>query len=175
MKCILGGTGLFDRYISSRLSSANVKIKYQAYKNDRLFVAPYVGMSINKNTFHRSDRDDGSYYGNYDYTRSTDRKTSILIGATTVYALDKGGRFKTYFDGAIGNKVYSWNVGLSCEIVKNLDFDFGYKYYQAKMNYSYASFSGTSSGGIGTVTPADHGTIKSKSKGIYFGLSYKFK
>ena len=150
----------------SKLSSALFKIKYQAYKNERLFVAPYIGLARNKvknSTSHYSP-----IFGDMKYDYKSESRKSILAGVTAVYSIDRSGRFKTYFDGAVGNKMYSWNVGVSYQVAKNLDFDFGYKHYMVKdLKYKYVK--DTSWG-----TYMDNGKIKSTSRGIYLGLSYKF-
>ena len=152
-------------YRSSKLKSHNIKLKYQAYKDDKLFVAPYLGLAMNKHSVALM----------VPHSFNTERKTSVLAGVTLVYGLDKDNRFKTYFDGAIGNKVYSWNIGVAYGVSKNLDFDFGYRYYRSKgMRYDYPT-SSVFVPPTGMIALAgDNGKIDSKSKGFYFGLSYKF-
>lgn len=159
-----------DDSMSSKLKSSNIKLKYQAYKNERLFVAPYLGIAVNKlKQSHTSDWT-RSGLGVVNFNFETKRKNSLLAGVTLVYGVDKESKFKTYFDAAVGSKVYSWNLGISYEVAKNLDMDFGYRYYKAKgMGYHYPDT------GVGAlVFLGDHGKIDSTSKGIYFGLSYKF-
>ena len=162
-------------YLSSRLKSTNIKLKYQAYANEKLTLAPYLGVGLNKSRqFYTIDN---TVLGHSIVTLgySTKRKTSVMAGVTAVYALDREKRFKTYFDGALGNKVYSWNIGVSYEVVKNLELDFGYKYYQVRgLEYGYPETELlTSTSSVYAYAP-DRGKIKSTSKGIYFGLSYKF-
>ena len=164
--------GIARDNLSSSLQSTNLKIRYQALKNEKLSLVTYLGIGLNKSRqFLRYDSVTGTSTLGY----STKRKTSLLAGVTVVYALDRDKRFKTYFDGALGNKMYSWNIGVSYEVVKNLELDFGYKCYQVRgLEYGYLETDLTSSGGVTHRYPADRGKIKSTSKGIYFGLSYKF-
>ena len=165
--------GLSKDNLSSSLRSTNLKLKYQAYAKERLTLTPYLGIGLNKSRqFLR--------YGVMSNTStlgySTKRKTNLMAGLTAVYALDKEKRFKTYFDGALGSKMYSWNIGVSYEVVKNLEMDFGYKCYQVRgLEYGYPNTALTSSNGNIHYYLADNGKIKSTSKGIYFGLSYKFR
>ena len=164
-----------DSYMSSKLKSANIKLKYQAYRDGKLFVAPYLGVASNK--LKQTARDDASRngYGVAEFAFNTKRKTSLLAGVTLVYGIDKDQRFKAYFDGAVGSSMYSWNMGLSCEVAKNLDFDFGYRYYRSKLNYGYADTAIVDSSGQAIIVAGNSGKINSTSKGIYVGLSYKFK
>ena len=165
-------TTIFQFGMYSRLKSHNIKLKYQAYKSDKLFIAPYLGVALNK-----LQQNNMVYLSGADatlFSMETERKTSVLAGLTLVYGLDKNNRLKTYFDGAIGNKVYSWNLGLAYGVSKNLDLDFGYRYHKAKLRYDYPDTQTISSGGTPGTFFADHGKIDSTSKGIYFGLSYKF-
>ena len=163
-------------YMSSNLKSTGIKLKYQAHKDKRLFVAPYLGVSINK--LQRRFKADMSQsgYGVFRFAYETQHKIAPVAGVTVVYALDKDSNFKTYFDVAAGKKVYSLNIGLSCKLVKNFDLDFGYKYHKAKgLSYSHPTTYVTGSAGLAVPIPAEHDSITSTSKGIYIGLSYKFK
>ena len=168
-----GGNG---SYLSSRLQSSNIKLKYQAYAKERLTLTPYLGVGLNKNRQFQTLDFTAAGAGTSTLGYSTKRKTSLMAGLTAVYALDREKRFKTYFDGALGNKMYSWNIGVSYELVKNLELDFGYKCYQVRgLEYDYPNTALTSSNGSSHVYSSDKGKIKSTSKGIYFGLSYKFR
>lgn len=166
----------WDEYMSSRLKSTNIKLKYQAYKDERLFIAPYLGYSLNKLEQNELADYTKSGFGFAKFDIETKRKSNLLAGVTLVYNLDKQGKFKTYFDSAVGSKVYSWNLGFSYAVAKNLDLDFGYKCYRVKgLKYNYPETTKISSNGSSLTWGADYGEIKNTSKGIYFGLSYNFK
>ena len=171
-----GGGMLSNYYLSSHLKSHNFKLKYQAYKSDRLFIAPYLGVSLNK-TQQSNIRIFGVLNDTLEHSITSKRKTSALAGVTLVYGLDKDNRLKTYFDGSVGNKVYSWNLGLAYGVSKNLDLDFGYRYYKSKdMSYDFPRTDVTTPITGSTITVgANSGKISSTSKGIYLGISYKFK
>lgn len=161
--------GMHNMNMKTKLTSTNIKLKYQAYKDSRIFIAPYLGVAVNK--LRQTDKT-VEFTGLYSEAHSFEskRKSNLLAGLTLVYSLDKTGSLKTYFDAAVGSNVYSYNIGLSYRLAKNLDLDFGYKYSQIKnLKYSYpvANYPNT-------FRPADNGKIKNTSKGIYFGLSYKF-
>ena len=158
---------------SSKLNSYNIKLKYQVYKDEKLFIAPYLGVALNK--LQQKYTPNYPAMGYFTHSYDSKRKTSVLAGVTAVYSLDKDNRFKTYFDGAVGNKVYSWNLGLAYGVSKNLDLDFGYRYYRAKdMSYAHPDTPYVTSSGWPTYMAAVYGTMDSKSKGLYFGLSYRF-
>lgn len=163
--------GAYSTEERNKLSSSLVKVKYQVYKDERLFLAPYIGFARNRAKINNYQHRPMIGYAGYDY--KTESRTSILAGVTAVYALDKPGKLKTYLDAAAGNKMYSWNIGVSYQVAKNLDFDFGYKHYMVKgLKYDYDKIVTTSNGAQGNFV--DNGKIKSSSRGIYFGLSYKF-
>ena len=161
--------GVRIQYEKPKLQSTNLKFKYQVYKKDGLFVAPYLGISRNRASLSDDIIDLGGLgTGNVTLDFKTKAKISPTAGVTIVYDLDKKGSFKTYLDASVGTKMYSWNVGVSYKIAKNLDFNLGYQYYQASgLTYNYRK-------PVPPVTFSGHGEYKIKNKGIYLGVSYRF-
>ena len=174
----LGGSDYWVGILGAenKLTSYSFKAKYQAYKNKNIFIAPYIGLAVNKaNTNTRVY--DGIY--NNEYMREaikSKNKTSVLVGFTLVSNFDKDERFKGYIDAGIGNKLLAYNIGISATVTKNFEVDFGYKYHKVKgldavynakydsgSTSGYAAFNGT------------HGNANVTSKGFYVGLTYKFK
>lgn len=133
-----------------KLNSLNFKVKYEAYNKDRLFLAPYLGLARNKMNLTQRG-----------ITAKSNTKNSFLLGLTTVYGLDKDERLKAYLDLGFGNKARGWNLGMSYQVAKNLDFDLGYKWYKAK-DMTYVSE-------FGDIINCDI-----TSKGVYLGMTYRF-
>jgi len=151
-----------------KLNSINFKVKYQAYKKGRFFVAPYIGVARNQAKLYGDFWNLGGIGNDFKYNYSTKSRISVMGGVTLVYNLDRAGKLSTYFDGSLGYKMYSWNFGVTYKVAKNFSLDVGYKYYEAKLYYHVDEYRGA-------IHLKGQGDYHMKNKGIYLGLNYNFR
>jgi opacity protein-like surface antigen len=157
-----------------KLRIMNFKLKYQAYKDDHVFFAPYIGMASYRakaevNGAVLTATAEVPVYGTQSFTKSLgnqsasgNTKNKFIVGFTTVANLTKDKKAKVYLDAGVGNDIYSWDVGISYDIVKNLSFGLGYRYQKVKdISISHA--------GINPVLTTD-----ASIKGLYVALTAHF-
>ena len=127
-----------------KLQNFEIKGKYKLFDNFNTFVSAYAGLAKNKLKYNEAN-----------YSFSSSSKTSPVIGLTGVVKL-KPTDLKLYVDVGIGTKTTSWDIGVSYSILRNVELDFGYKWYEAR----------------DLKTPI--GKIDTTNKGLYIGATVKF-